>query len=614
MAARSGTSRIFVWILLGLLIVGLAGFGATNLTGTVRTVGQVGDQDIAAEDYARALQNELNALTRQRGAAVTFQEAREAGVDQRVLGRLILQAALDDEAARLGLSVGDAVVARQLAEISAFQGPDGDLDREAYRFALENAGLSEAEFEADLRAETTRGILQGAVRAATPAPGPYVETLTEFVGERRSFTWARLGPEALETPVPAPSDAELRAFYDENTDRFMRPETKRITYAWLTPEMIIDEVEVDEGALRDLYEDRAAQYRQPERRLVERLAYPSEAAAREARAAIEAGETSFEAEVEARDLSLSDVDLGDVTRRDLGEAADPVFAAGTGAVVGPLPSSLGPALYRVNGKLAAQETTFEEAEPQLRDERAADRARRVIANQAESFDDLLAGGATLEELADETDMRLGEIDWHAGMSEGIAAYEAFREAARAVTLDDFPEIEALDGGVFALRLEEVVPPAPAPFEEVAGRATLLWEESETRARLTEQAEEIATGLRAGRSFAGAGIEDATEVEAVTRDGFVDGLPRGALETVFEMARGDVRIVADGASVAILRLDAVAAPDPQADDIADLRAQIARQGAAGLADDLLEAYVRDVQSRAGVTLDQAAINAVHANFQ
>lgn len=615
MAARSGTSRIFVWILLGLLIIGLAGFGATNLTGTVRTVGEVGDEPIEAQAYARALQNELRALTQQRGSAVTFQEAREAGVDQQVLGRLIVQAALDHEADRLGLSVGDAVLAEQIAEIQAFQGPDGDFDREAYRFALENAGLTEAEFEEDLRDETARSILQSAIRAATPAPEGYVSTLIDFLAERRSFTWARLGPGALDAPVPAPDEAQLRRFYEENTDRFMRPERKSITYAWLTPEMILDTVEVDEAALRDLYERRAAQYRQPERRLVERLAYPDEAAARAAREAIEAGETSFEAEVEARGLSLSDVDLGDVTRRDLGEASERVFAAETGAVVGPLPSSLGPALFRINGALAAQETSFEEARPELREELAADRARRVLANQAESFDDMLAGGATLEELADDTEMRLGSIDWHSGMSEGIAAYPAFREAASAVTQDDYPEIVGLeDGGLFALRLDAVTPPAPAPFEEVAGEATLLWEQQEIRARLSEQAEELAQSLREGRDFAGVGLEGATEVEGVTRGGQVQGLPGGFSETVFDMEPGEVRLVPDGAAVILVRLDEIAAPDPDAGDIAALREQVAAQAGSSLAGDLLEYYARDVQMRAGITLDQAAINAVHASFQ
>ena len=44
--AKGQTSRVLVWILLGLLIVGLAGFGATNFGGSVRSVGKVGDTDI----------------------------------------------------------------------------------------------------------------------------------------------------------------------------------------------------------------------------------------------------------------------------------------------------------------------------------------------------------------------------------------------------------------------------------------------------------------------------------------------------------------------------------------------------------------------------------------
>ena len=615
MAARSGTSRIFVWILLGLLILGLAGFGATNLTGNVRTVGEVGDEPIEAEDYARALQNELRRLTQERGSAVTFREAREAGLDQQILGRLIVEAALDDEADRLGISVGDGVLAEQIAQIGAFQGSEGSFDREAYRFALQNAGLTEAAFEDDLRDETARRLLQDAVLAATPAPQGYVDALVQFLGERRDVTWARLDEQALEEPVPAPTEAELRTFYEENAQRFMRPETKRITYAWLTPEMIVDEVEVDEAALRELYESREDQYRQPERRLVERLAYADEAAARDALQAIEAGETSFEEEVEARGLALSDIDLGDVTRRQLGDAAEDVFAAESGEVVGPLPSSLGPALYRINGALAAQETSFEEALPELREELATDRARRVIANQAESFDDLLAGGATLEDLAQETDLELGQIDWRPGLSDGIAAYPAFRETAEEVVEGDFPEIEALeDGGLFALRLDEVVAPAPAPFDEVAGEATLLWEQEQIRSGLREQAEEIAGALREGRDFAGLGVDGATRAEGLLRGETRQGLPRGLAETVFDMEAGGVRLVPDGASLLLLRLDGIRPPDPQSDDIAALREQLSAQAGQALAEDLFELYARDVQMRAGITLDQSALNAVHASFQ
>ena len=39
-------SQTAVWILLGLLIIALGGFGATNLSGNIRTIGKVGDKHI----------------------------------------------------------------------------------------------------------------------------------------------------------------------------------------------------------------------------------------------------------------------------------------------------------------------------------------------------------------------------------------------------------------------------------------------------------------------------------------------------------------------------------------------------------------------------------------
>src|SRR5690606_18318589 len=97
----------------------------------------------------------------------------------------------------------------------------------------------------------------------------------------------------------------------------------------------------------------------------------------------------------------------------------------------------------------------------------ADQARRQIERMEGDIEDLLASGAGLEELADETPMELGTITLDAGSAEGPAAYDAFREAAMAAVEGDFPEMHRLgDGGVFALRLDEVRPAALRPLAEV----------------------------------------------------------------------------------------------------------------------------------------------------
>ncbi len=611
MAKGSTVSKTAIWILLGLLILGLAGFGATNLSGTVRTIGTAGDKSISVDEYFRQLQQEIRAVEQQTRQPLTFAQAQQIGLDRAVLQRIVTTRSLDHETAELGLSVGDEQLRNRILQIDAFQGIDGNFDREGYRFALEQAGLSEADFETQLREEVARTIVQGAVISGMEMPDTYVDTLVNYVGEQRSFTWSLLDANDLAEPIETPDDATLRAHYDANIEDFTLPETKQITYAWLSPDALVDEIEIDEATLREAFDQRAEEFNQLERRLVERLAFLDTQSAEAAAASLADGE-SFDALVEGRGLTLNDVDLGDVTQEELAEAGEFVFSADVGSVVGPFPSSLGPALFRVNAVLAAQVTPFEEAVELLRPQIANDRARRLVEAQAESFDDLLAGGATLEELAQETDMSLGEMDWTAQSTEDIAAYEAFRQVAASVGTEDFPEIESLDdGGLFALRLDAVLPPRPAPFDEVRDDVADHWTALETATRLAAQLNESAAQLETGNSFASLDL-DAIAEENLLRSDFVPRTPPGFMNEVFELEIGEVRVIESEAAAILVRLDAIAPPADDG-DAAALRAQLSQQATQQLATDTFEAFAADVTRRADPQINQQALQAVHVNF-
>ncbi|MEM6577228.1 MAG: SurA N-terminal domain-containing protein [Pseudomonadota bacterium] len=607
-------SKFFVWVLLGLLVLGLAGFGVTSLQGSLRTVGSVGEADIRVSNYFNALQNEIRAEESARGERISFAEARALGMPDRVLAQLVNQAALDHETLEMGLSIGDDNLAEQIVGIRQFTGVDGSFDREAYRFALDRVGMTEREFEDDMRRETARSFLQAGVLAGITLPETYTDTMRTYLGERRSIEWAMLGEADLQIGLPVATEAVLTTFHTENAAAYTRPAAKAITYAWITPAAILDTVEVPEDALRAAYEERREEFRQPERRLVERLVMPDEAAATDALAQIDAGETTFEALVESRGLDLADIDLGDVTEEDLGDGAAAVFAAEVGDLVGPVDTSLGPALFRVNAELAAQETSFEEAQPFLRDILAADRARRVIDAMVETVDDLLAGGATLEELAEETDMELGEIVWHPGVTEDIAAYDDFRARAGALTSDDFPEVETLeDGGIFAMRLDADLEPELRPLEEVRAAVEDAWRAQQIERLLADMAAPMAERLEARESFEDVGLTVAGS-EEITRRGFIAEAPASFIEAVFEMEERDVRVIEGGGRVFLLRLNEIAPPDAEDSELAEIENLVRNQAAAGFAQDLLVLLVSDIRTRAELRLDDGALNAVHTNFQ
>ncbi|MFW8636411.1 peptidyl-prolyl cis-trans isomerase [Cribrihabitans pelagius] len=611
-AGMKQLSKTFVWILMGLLIAGLAGFGAVNFTSSASSVAEVGDEEVSIGDYVRELRREQQALQAQSGQAVTMAQLSAFGIDRVVLGRLVSLAALDHEARALGLSIGDENLLEELGAIPAFQGIDGGFDRDAYRFALDNAGLSEAEFEADLRREAARTIVQRAIMAGTEMPATLTDTLTGYIGERRSFSYVQLNAEDIALTAEAPSGEDLKAFYTANPDQFTLPETKVLTYAALRLEMLVDEMEVSDDALRELFEDRAGEYQQPERRLVERLVYANEDAAASAKAQIEAGGATFESLVTDRGLTLADVDMGDVTEDSLGAAGADVFAAEVGGVAGPLPSDLGPALYRVNGKLDAQVTSVEQAEPELRDELASGRARRQIEVQAETIDDLLAGGATLEELANETGMELGQLNWTGDSSEGIAAYEGFRTAAAAITAEDFPEAAFLDdGSVFALRLDEVLPERPEPFEEAREKVLEAWQADRLNTALREQAEALLAAAKDAGSFPG--DAEVQEETGLTRTAYIESVPADLMTEVFAMEKGAFGMVQNETSAVVVQLDDIL-PPAESDDMEMLAEALGTQLDQSLAQALFRAYVQDVQTRAEPQIDQQALNAAQANFQ
>ncbi|NOC44569.1 MULTISPECIES: peptidylprolyl isomerase [unclassified Ruegeria] len=611
-AGAKSLSKTFVWILMGLLMLGLAGFGAVNLSGTIRTVATVGDESISVDDYVRELQREIRAVEAQSGQPLQMSQARDLGLDRNALARLTALAALDNEVGQLGISIGDENLQQEIISIPAFQGVNGTFDRESYRFQLEQVGMTDSEFESDLRKESARTIVQGAIMGGVKMPATLTDTMIDYIGARRSFAVATVGTEALDTPVADPTDAQIQAFYDDNGDQFMLPRTKQLTYAILSPAMLVDTVEIDEDALRKLYEERSDEYNQPERRLVERLNFPSEQAAKDALAQLEVGGTTFEQLVRDRDLELNDIDLGDVTREDLGEAADAVFAAELDTVVGPLPSVFGPALFRVNGSLAANTVPFEEAEPALREELATERARRLIEAQSEDINDMLAGGATLEELAEETEMELGQIDWTRDSDEGVAAYDGFRAAAEAVQEGDFPEIAFLeDGSIFALRLDEVLPRRPEPLESARDRVAEAWQQAEINKALREKADAILNQLTPDGDFAATGLPFRVE-NALTRTAFLDDVPASFMNEVFAMEPGEMRVVEGNGAAWIVRLDETL-PPADTDELRQLRDALSSQMDQALAQNIFNAYVRDAQTRARPVVDQQALNAVQASF-
>lgn len=634
---RSKGKSTIVWVLMGMLVLGLGGFGITNFGGSTQSVGSVGDTEITTDEYLRALQTEMRGFSQQAGHNVTLAEAQAIGIPQAVQARLFAAAALEEEANRIGLSAGDELVARNIATAPAFQN-GGRFDRAIYADLLRREGLTEAEFEHDMRMDEARVLLQRAVTTGLRAPAAVTDLTTAWLTQTRDIRYREITGADLPEPVVLPDQPALESWHQANAERFTAPESRSISYVWLTPEMLADEVQLDEQALRDLYQQRIDDYQQPERRMVERLVYPSQAEAEGAKARFDKGEVNFEQLAQERGLTLPEADLGEVTQAQLGAAGEAVFALEQPGVVGPFATDLGPALFQMNAILEPVNISFEEAREDLASEAGGARATRIIEDKMADIEDRLAGGATLEEVAQDTDMELGQIEWVPGTEAepgSIAGYANFRTRAAALSERDFPELFALDdGGIFALRLDKTVPPALIPFDEARPEVEADWLAAETHRRLMALADEARLDAMAADHAeegapaaepAGETAPEATDVPSaavselktetgLTRDGFIEGTPQELVTRAFALsAAGETEVIDAGERVFLVTLDAIHQPRIEGEN-ETVRGAVENRLSQSLQQDLFDYYARALMFSAGVRSNDSAISAVHARIQ
>ena len=605
--SKTSVSKIFVWILLGFLFVGLIGFGTGNLSGNVKTIGKIGDTDITVNQYVRALQSELRNTSQQFGQQLTLQQLQAFGIQQRVLSRLVTDKLLENEATKLSLSVDDNSVRDNIISLNAFKGPDGAFNQDAYNYALENAGYTSAEFEEEIRAETARNILSQSILSGNTINKIQAELLAAFLLEARSFNIQVLTSDSLEFIAEKPTDAELQKFLDENTEQYTVPESKMISYAILEPEMLADSVPIDNGILQNIYEEKKSEYNKPEERTIDRLSFLSADEASSAISKIKNNDTDFDELSLERGLTEDDVAYGTFSKEKLADASEEIFSAKIGEVVGPIETDLGPVIFRVREIVAAESTSFDDAKNSLAKEYALSEAKKLVDEKIEESQNLLAAGGTLEDLVSEVGFKIEKILFNEETNIPVLKDQTFVKSAQNANIGEFPEIKELsNGGLFALRVDDVVDSRTKTIKEVRSELESAIEKQKIQSKL----DQTANDLLINNQYKGKILN----FDNQTRDATLPDIPENIITEIFNLEIGKGSVVSGDQKSYILRLKNVSQADLSTENAKLLISQIKNQINNSLSADLFESFANMARINSKLDINEQALNAVHSSFQ
>ncbi len=617
---RRGAARTLGLILVGLLVVSFAIWGIADIFRGYgqQTLIRVADTEINTQDYLRAQQEVLRTMSQQAGRALSLQEARAAGLDARVLERLIGGAAVDTHAKDLGLGISDEALRAQIMEDPNFQGPDGKFNPLALQAALHNIGMSEAGYLYSMREQNLRRQLLSTIGKVATSPKVLVDALNRFNEERRVLNYV-LVPASAAGEVPAPTEDQLKQYYENNKAKFTQPEYRKIGVLAVTPETVKDQVNITEADLKAAYEAQKDKLGTPERRHLQQIALPDLAAAQAAYDKIKSG-TDFVDEAKALGLSETDIDLGKVTRDELADPviAEEAFKLDKDVVSEPIKGNLGSyAIIRVTEIDPGKTPTFEEAKGDIEKQMLKDRASGAIFDMHDRIEDELAAGSTLSETADKLKLNyqvIDQVDRDGRKPDGsTVTLPAQKDLLNAVFATDVgvenDPLDARDEGAIWYEVLGVTPSQLKPFDQVRDEVEKDWRTEETRKKVTAYTQDLVNQLSSGsKTLEGVAKELNTNVvptSPLKRGDVTVNVLSPAVEQAFALPKGGFGSAASGVEDGriVFQVNDIVAP-PKIDEriLARLEDRIGRI----LSEDMVTEYFGALENRYGVSVNRPAL--------
>ncbi|MCL7939220.1 SurA N-terminal domain-containing protein [Halomonas sp. ATCH28] len=584
-------------IIIGAVVVTMALFGVESLVGLL---GNSGDEvaEVNGEAITRQ-QLEMEVQRAIRSGQVPPEQERALRAE--MLDMLITDRLLTQYAEEGGLHVSEEQLDQLIVNLPEFQDANGRFDRDLFRNRLASAGFTPLSFRQQLSVDVKRQQLQQGLSVSDFTLEEERERLAALQRQSRSFRHHALVPADLETP-PEVDEQALEAYYDAHQADYRRPEQVRLNYVVLDRQQMAEEADVSEEALREAWEDGAAE---ADRRVSHIMVTFGDARSREeAEALLEQvqerlaeGEAFAELAAEvSEDTSTSDSggDLGVISRGFFGEAfEEAAFSLGEGEVSEIVETDNGLHLVKVT---ELDRPAFEESRDQLRRQLARDQVTDAFNEQAQRLIDDSFAAEDLESVAEDLGLELQQSDWvgREGADGVLSEPGVMEQAFSGDVLEEGYNSEVIEldeDRRLVLRVAEHREATTLPLEEVRDEVEAAVRREKTREALVELAAERVERLRAGESLE----IDWQQAEGVSRQGG-SNLSEALIQAAFRLPHpeGDSPVyghAVDGERVVLIALDEVQPGEPNqqiesfvARMAERLRAQAAIQG---LLDDLRE---------------------------
>jgi peptidyl-prolyl cis-trans isomerase D len=618
-ASSNWVGKTIMSVVMGVLILSFAVWGIADIFKGFgqSTLAKIGRTEISTDQFRQIYTEKLQQIGRQFGRPLTQDQARAFGIDRQVLQQVVAEAALDENARRLGLGQSDAETMRMIYSDPNFKGPTGAFDAGRFQQTIRQFGYTEQRYIADQRRVALRRQIAGTITTGLEPSKTLVEAMSRFQSEQRAIDYLKLEAAQIGAIEP-PSSEALAGFYEDHKSQFRAPEYRKLSFVTVTPEAIAKWASVSDEDARKVFEQRREKLATPERRQVSQIVFQNGEEAQSARTRI-AGGLSFDDLVKERNLSSSDVDLGNVTKAGIidPKVADAAFALPVDEVSQPVQGRFGVALIKVGKIEPGIQPSYESVAAALKRDIATERARAEVQDLHNKMEDARGGGASVIESSQRlglTPVTIEAIDRSgrgpdgqpvAGIPQGIDLASAAFASDVGVDNESLP----VAGGYLWFDVLGITPSRERSLDDVKAQVESRWRTEQVTSRLRTRAAEMVRKLAQGGTLADEAKAAGVKLETATglkRDGAVPGVPTAVIEAAFKTLKDGVGQTqgGTGAEWFVFRVTDVTVPplDLASEDARKIKDSLIRR----MGDEQVGQHVARLETEIGTTINEAAV--------
>jgi peptidyl-prolyl cis-trans isomerase D len=478
---RKNAGTWMIKILLGAIVIVFVFWGVGSYTSRrAGRVALVNGEPISVEEFRRTYDNLLDQTRRRFGNALNDEMIKNLKLKHQALNQLIDQRLLLDEAARLKIRVDDQELADAIKNLPVFQ-VNGAFNDRRYQSVLGQLRMSPEDFELYQRQAMIVAKLRDFVTGMVKVSGQEARWWYDWRNAKVSVEYVVFDPASYKDITP--SEAQIKAFYDQHKDQYKTPPRRKIRYIFFDPAKAASSVKVSEDELRDYYETHPKEFETPKsveaRHILIKVApEASEEAVQDARKKIEGILKQIREGKDFAEMAKKYSEgptaqkggyLGSFTRDSMVKPfADKAFTMKAGEVSEPVRTQFGWHLIKVEKVKEASKKTLEQATPEILKKLRAERAKAEAYDLAEEVFESSGEQDDLTKVAEQRQMKAVTTGFFSAQEpiKGIKSSRKVAEEAFKLPPMEISDVLETDEGYYLIQVVEKQPGKIPALDEI----------------------------------------------------------------------------------------------------------------------------------------------------